>query len=56
MMVDVLAADLLLQGETPSGVHTLQLIGQNDVTAPGAMTGWWWLGKEQGTLRGRAAR
>ena len=55
MMVEVLGNDLVLQGNTPSGVLTLVLYGQSDgATAP--LTGRWMLGTEQGELRGRVAR
>ena len=56
MTVDVNDTDLLLQGETPSGVLTLELYQQQDSDAPGAVVGHWWLGKQQGTLRGRTVR
>jgi hypothetical protein len=48
-------ADLVLEAETPSGLLTLQLYGQDDPTA-GAVSGRWWLGVQQGALRGRVVR
>jgi hypothetical protein len=55
MVVTAFDTDLVLQGETPSGVLTLQLYRQNDPQAAGAVTGRWWLGSQRGELRGRAA-
>jgi hypothetical protein len=56
MTVAVLGTDLVLQGDTPSGVLTLRLEGQNDAAAGVPVTGRWWLGRETGALRGRPAR
>jgi hypothetical protein len=56
MVVTVLDTDLVLQGETPSGVLTLQLFGQNDAATTDAVAGRWWLGEQKGELRGRAVR
>jgi hypothetical protein len=56
MLVNVLDTDLVLQGDTPSGVLTLQLYRQNDPGAAGAVFGKWWLGSRQGELRGRDDR
>lgn len=51
MAVVVIDADLVLQAETPSGLLTVVLDGQN-APAPGPMTGRWWLGDARGALRG----
>lgn len=56
MMVELLDADLVLQGDTPSGALTLRLYEQNDAQASKPVTGRWWLGEEQGALRGRFTR
>jgi hypothetical protein len=56
MTVGVVDTDIMLQGETPSGVLTLVLYQQNDPDAAGAVVGRWSLGDRQGELRGRAAR
>jgi hypothetical protein len=56
MAVDVIATDLVLQGETPSGPLTVLLYRQNDGDSAGAVAGRWWLGARQGELRGQAAR
>jgi hypothetical protein len=52
MAVTVLDTDLVLQAETPSGLLTLRLAGQN---APGSgpVAGRWWLGSANGALRAR---
>jgi hypothetical protein len=52
MLLVVIDTALVLQGETPSGVLTIQLYGQ---TAPGSSTfaGRWKLGPDEGRLRGR---
>jgi hypothetical protein len=52
MAVTILDTDLVLQAETPSGVLTLRLDGQN-APAPGPVTGRWSLGDTRGALRGR---
>jgi hypothetical protein len=56
MLVDVLDTDLVLQGETPTGVLTLRLYGQNEVASTGVFEGRWWLGERAGDLRGRITR
>ena len=56
MMVTVLDMDLILQAETDKGVLTIQLVGQNDPVAGGAVTGRWTLGSRSGELRGQASR
>ena len=56
MVVDVLGADITLQGATPAGVLTIVLYGQNDPEASGALIGRWTLGGRQGALQGRAER
>jgi hypothetical protein len=56
MAVEVIDTDLLLQAETPRGVLTLLLQGQNDGDATGALAGRWWLAGAEGTLRGRVTR
>ena len=54
MMVEVLGEDLVLQGNTPSGLLTLVLYGRSDgAIAP--LTGRWVLGNREGELSGRAA-
>ncbi|HKG90711.1 MAG TPA: hypothetical protein VKA84_02395 [Gemmatimonadaceae bacterium] len=57
MEVTLIGTDLVLQGETPDGVLTLRLYGQNE---PGAaergLSGRWWLGGQEGELRGRPGR
>ena len=52
MMVEVLNSDLVLQGETPSGVLTLVLYRQAAPEVTGAFAGHWSLGDRQGELRG----
>jgi hypothetical protein len=54
MTVDVVNTDILLQGETPSGLLTLVLYRQNDPQAADAFVGHWTLGDHQGELRGRS--
>jgi hypothetical protein len=56
MAVFVLDTDLVLQGETSTGILTLQLVGLNDAEPAGAITGRWWLAGQSGALRVRAAR
>jgi hypothetical protein len=53
MLVEVLGSDLVLQGETPSGVLTLVLYEQNDSRHVDSLVGRWTLGTRQGELRGR---
>lgn len=55
MEVFVMDADVVLQGETPSGVLTLQLEGLNDEGGRD-FAGRWWLAGRSGALRGRARR
>ena len=43
-------------GETPSGVLTLQLYGQNDADAAAPVAGRWSRAGQEGSLRGRATR
>jgi hypothetical protein len=57
MSVEVMGNDLILQGETPSGLLTLVLYRQNAADVPSTFVGWWSLGNEEhGDLRGRTAR
>ena len=56
MVVTVIDTDLVLQGETPSGVLTLQLYKQNDADAAAPVSGRWSLGGQRGELRARATR
>jgi hypothetical protein len=56
MTVDVLSNDLVLTGQTPSGMLTLVLYRQNDPEAAGAFVGSWSLGVHQGELRGQTTR
>jgi hypothetical protein len=57
MSVEVMGNDLVLQGETPSGLLTLVLYRQNAADVPSTFVGWWSLGNEEhGDLRGRTAR
>jgi hypothetical protein len=55
MVVDVMGNDIVLQGETTSGLLTLVLSRQNDGDSPSTFIGWWSLGEERGDLRGRTA-
>lgn len=55
MLVAVIGTDLVLQGDTPSGVLTLRLDGQNGATSS-EITGHWWLESQEGDLRGRLGR
>ena len=54
MAIDLTDSDLVLQGETPSGVLTLRFYRPGDLVATdaGAVAGRWWLGEQAGTLRG----
>ena len=57
MEISVIESDLVLQGQTPTGVLTLRLYRQYDgdaATRP--VTGRWWLAGEEGVLRGRPVR
>lgn len=56
MLVEVLGSDLVLQGETPDGVLTLRLYDGNGSAPQDTVSGRWWLGHQEGALRGRAAR
>ena len=57
MQVEVLGSDLVLQGETPSGVLTLVLHDQNDSRGDDTLVGSWTLGSRQGgELRGHVKR
>ena len=54
MMIVVLDTGLVLQGETPDGLLTLEFYGQNE--GVGNFVGRWHLGQDSGPLRGRVAR
>lgn len=55
MMVDVTDTDLVLQGQTPSGIVTLVLFQSTPGTlAP--LRGHWYLGEREGELLGRGTR
>ena len=54
MMVDVSAAGIVLQGETDSGTLTL-LLYDPSTPAQGRADGHWWLGEQEGELRGKAS-
>ena len=56
MQVDVMGNDIILQGETKSGLLTLVLSRQNDGDSPSTFIGWWSVGEEHGDLRGRTQR
>lgn len=56
MVVTVIGTDVVLQGETPSGVLTLQLYGQNDADAAAPVEGRWSRAGQEGSLHGRATR
>ena len=56
MAVDLTEADLVLQGETPAGVLTLRFYQRGDDATTGLVAGRWWLGTQDGTLRGRVTR
>lgn len=57
MLVVVMGSDLVLQGETPAGVLTLELFDANDprdaATRGTTPTGRWHVDAQQGTLRAR---
>jgi len=55
MMVDVSAAGMVLQGETPDGTLTLYLYDPS-TPAQGRADGHWWLGEQEGELRGKVLR
>ena len=55
MMVDVTDTDIVLQGQTPSGIVTLVLFQSTPGTlAP--LRGHWYLGEREGELFGRGTR
>lgn len=54
MLAVVVGDDLVLQGETPRGVLTLQLAEANE--EPSQIVGRWRLEEREGTLRGRVKR
>jgi hypothetical protein len=56
MDIEVLNRDIMLQGETPAGLLTLQLYRLNDSEAASPVAGRWWIGDQQGALRGRVVR
>lgn len=56
MTVTVIDANLVLQGETSSGLLTLVLDNQNAGGTAKLANGTWTLGRSQGTLRGRTQR
>ncbi len=53
MMADLSTSGLVLQGETPAGILTIFLYEPGDA-GTGATAGHWWLGDQEGELRGRA--
>lgn len=55
MLALVVGDELVLQGETPRGVLTLQLAGQQE-SQPAAVIGRWRLEDQEGELRGRVRR
>lgn len=56
MTVTILNSDLVLQGETPDGVLTLQFNRQNEGDETIPLNGRWMMGKVEGPLRGRIAK
>lgn len=60
MLVVVMGSDLILQGETPAGILTLELVDANDprTTAARGTTpqGRWHVDAQQGVLLARAGR
>lgn len=56
MTVTVIDADLVLEGQTPSGVLTLVLDKQNEGGQMRLATGSWTLGRTQGRLRAPSNR
>jgi len=56
MTVTIINSDLVLQGQTPEGVLTLQLSRQNEGDETIPANGRWMIGKVEGTLRGRVAK
>ena len=55
MLIVALEQGLVLQGQTPNGVLTIELFGQSD-PAKGWFDGRWKLGAQEGRLRGRVTR
>ncbi len=55
MMLDVSTSGLVLQGETPQGILTLYLYDPS-TPSEGRADGHWWLGDQQGDLRGKLLR
>ena len=51
MTVTVIESSLVLQGETPDGLLTLVLDGQNEGGAVKLDSGTWTLGRAQGRFR-----
>jgi len=56
MLVTVIESDLVLQGETPSGLLTIVLDKQNEGGGTRLATGSWTLGRTQGRLRAQGVR
>jgi hypothetical protein len=56
MAIDLTDSDLVLQGETPAGVLTLRFYQPADAASKGLVSGRWWLGEQDGVLRGRVTR
>ncbi len=56
LTVMILDSDLVLQGQTNSGVLTLVLGRQNEGDSTRVSSGRWILGNVEGTLRGRVKR
>jgi hypothetical protein len=56
LAVEVLDADLVLQGEAPEGLLTLVLVGQNGVAPPAEVTGRWRSATSRGGLHSRSVR
>ena len=52
MEVSIVDEDVVLQGETPAGVLTIQLYRQERAGAD--VAGRWYVGRQHGELRGRA--
>jgi hypothetical protein len=56
MSVTVMGTDLVLQGQTASGLLTLVLARQNDADSSARLAGHWSLDDRRGSLRGQARR
>lgn len=56
LTVIVMDSSLVLQGETPDGVLTLVLDGQNEGGERRPTTGRWTLGRTEGVLHARMPR